>query len=262
VEELFVAEGWVMGGPIAGRAAFGPDGAIYLTLNDHDRFFATSDPTVKVLVQDLSSDVGKVMRLRDDGSVPPDNPFVRRRGARPEIFSYGHRNVTGLAWHPTTGELWSTEIGPMGGDELNILRAGRNYGWPLVSLGRLYSEEEVSEQHWYRPGMEMPVMHWTPSISPSSVAIYTGDRIPAWKGHFFIGALNGQMLQRVAFDQPQPQAERREALFMSLGRRWRHVVQGPDGYLYAASEIRTLGVDPPPESDRTSGTVHRIEALP
>jgi aldose sugar dehydrogenase len=259
VAEIFVAEGWVMGGPIAGRAAFGPDGTIYLTLNDHDRFFSTNDTSVRILAQDLASDVGKVMRIRDDGGIPPDNPFVNRAGARPEIFTYGHRNVTGLAWHPTTGQLWATEIGPMGGDELNLLRAGQNYGWPHISLGKLYNNSYVSDQPWWRPGMEMPMMHWTPSISPSSLAFYTGDRLPAWRGHMFVGALNGQMLQRVALDQPEPQGERREALFIQLGHRFRHVVQGPDGYLYTLSEKRTLGATGPTD-DLTSGTIYRIEA--
>ncbi len=138
----------------------------------------------------------------------------------------------------------------MGGDELNILRPGHNYGWPFVSLGKIYNEQPVSEQQWFRPGMDMPEMYWTPSISPSSVVFYTGDKFPAWKGHLFIGALNGQMLQRVAFKQPEPQGERREAMFIPLNRRFRHVVQGPDGHLYVATE--RLGED-------KSGTIFRIE---
>jgi len=147
----------------------------------------------------------------------------------------------------------------MGGDEINILRAGQNYGWPLVSLGKLYSRrDEVSEQHWYREGMEMPLMFWTPSISPNSLVWYTGDKLPPWRGHLFVGALNGQTLLRVAFDQPAPQSERRDSMFMSLGRRWRHVAQSPDGYLYAVTEKRTLGTPPDP-NDATSGVVYRIE---
>ena len=201
--------------------------------------------------QELGNDIGKVMRIRDDGSIPPDNPFVGRAGgARPEVFTYGHRNPTGLAWHPTTGALWSTDIGPMAGDELNVLGAGKNYGWPLVSLGKIYNEQPVSEQQWFRPGMEMPVMYWAPSISPSSLVFYTGDRFPLWKGHVFIAALNGQMLERVAFNQPPPQQERREALFIPLGRRFRHVIQSPDGYLYVATEK---------SGEEGSGVIYRIE---
>jgi glucose/arabinose dehydrogenase len=206
---------------------------IYLTLNDHDKNNAIDDPSIRIFAQHLDSDVGKVLRLRDDGSIPSDNPFVGREDANPQVFTYGHRNPTDFAWHPTTGELWATEIGQMGGDEINILRGGENYGWPLVSLGRLYTKGQVSEQHWYREGMEMPVVYWTPSISPNSLVWYTGDKLPPWRGHLFVGALNGQTLVRIAFDQPAPQSERRDSLFMSLGRRWRHVAQSPDGYLYA-----------------------------
>ena len=259
VEEIFVADGWMAGGPIAGRAEFGPDGMIYLTLNDQDRSFSTDDDSVRILAQDVGIDIGKVMRVRDDGGIPGDNPFVGQAWAKPEVFTYGHRNVTGFAWHPETGELWVTEIAPMGGDELNVLRAGANYGWPHVSLGRIYNNSLVSEQSWWRPGMEMPVMHWTPAISPSGAVFYTGDRIPRWQGHLFIGALNGQMLQRIAFDQPGAQSERRESLFIELGRRFRHVEQGPDGYLYVATVIRILGANAP-DGPNTSGTIYRIES--
>lgn len=258
VQEVFVADAWVLGGPLAGRAAFGPDGMIYLTINDHDKNNAIDDASIRIFAQHLDSDVGKVLRLRDDGSFPADNPFVGREDANPQVFTYGHRNATDFSWHPTTGELWATEIGPMGGDEINILHAGHNYGWPLVSLGKLYNKNDISEQHWYREGMDMPVMYWTPSISPNTLTWYTGDKLVPWQGHLFVGALNGQTLQRVAFDQPAPQAERRDSLFMSLGRRWRQVVQSPDGYLYAVTEKRTLG-RPPDPNDATSGVVYRIE---
>jgi glucose/arabinose dehydrogenase len=258
VREIFEADAWIQGGPVAGRAAFGPDGMLYLTTNDHDRNNAVDDPSVRIFAQHLDSDVGKVLRIRDDGGIPADNPLVGRADANPQVFTYGHRNPTDFAWHPATGELWATEIGPMGGDEINILRPGANYGWPFVTLGKLYNKNDVSEQHWYREGMEMPFMHWTPSISPNSLVWYTGDKLAPWRGHLFVAALNGQTLQRVAFDQPVPQAERRDSLFMSMGRRWRHVVQSPDGYLYAATEKRTLGTPPDP-NDATSGVIFRIE---
>jgi aldose sugar dehydrogenase len=258
VSEIFETDGWIKGGPIAGRATFGPDGMIYLTFNDHDPNNAIADPSIRIFAQHLDSDVGKVMRVRDDGGIPADNPFVGKADANGQVFTYGHRNTTDLAWHPTTRELWATEIGPMGGDEINILQAGSNYGWPLVSLGRLYTKGQVSDQHWYREGMEMPFMYWTPSISPNSLVWYTGDKVPQWQGNLFVGALNGQMLQRIAFDQPAPQSERRDALFLSEGRRWRHVVQSPDGYLYAATERRTLGTPADP-NDATSGVIYRIE---
>jgi glucose/arabinose dehydrogenase len=204
--------------------------------------------------QDLTNHVGKTLRLRDDGGVPADNPFVGRTGAKPEIFTYGHRNGYGLAFHPETGELWQAEIGPLGGDEINILRPGRNYGWPLVSLGRNYTGTLVSEEPWARPGMENPRIFWVPSISPSSITFYTGDRFPTWKGSLFVGALNGKQLQRISFNQPV-QAERREPLLAALNVRIRDVQQGPDGLIYVATETRSGGVD-------ADGTILRIEPAP
>jgi aldose sugar dehydrogenase len=262
VHDIFVADAWEPGGAVAGRAAFGPDGMVYLAVGDRDRLVFKDDPSVRMLAQDLGSDVGKVLRVRDDGSIPPDNPFVGRAGAKPEIYTYGHRNAYGFAWHPETGELWECEIGPMGGDEINILRPGRNYGWPLVSLGKIYTGNLVSEQSWYRPGMEMPVMFWMPAISPSSMIFYSGDRFPLWKGHLFIGALNGQQLLRVAFNQPAPQAERRESMLTQLDVRIRDVRQGPDGYIYIATETATEGTPPGgvlPGPDPPNGTIRRIE---
>jgi glucose/arabinose dehydrogenase len=259
VRDVFVADAWVMGGPLASRAAFGPDGMIYMTVNDHDRLNATSDSSIRMLAQDLGSDVGKVLRITDTGGIPPDNPFVGRADASAAVYTYGHRNVTGFAWHPQSGELWATEIGPMGGDELNVLRPGRNYGWPLVSLGKIYNDSFVSEQSWWRPGMEMPVMHWSPSISPIGLTFYTGDLFPEWRGHLFMGALNGQMLQRVAFDQPPPQSERRESLLTELDARVRHVAQGPDGAIYVAVERRPGGTLQPIAELPGNGAVLRIE---
>ena len=202
-------------------------------------------------ISETGNHVGKTLRLRDDGSVPPDNPFVDRPGAKPEIFTYGHRNGYGLAFHPETGALWQAEIGPLGGDELNILLPGRNYGWPLVSSGRNYTGTLVSDEPWSRPGMEMPRMIWVPSISPSSITFYTGDRFPRWKGSLFVGALNGKQLQRVSFNQPS-QAERREPLLTQLDVRIRDVRQGADGLLYVATEKRSAG-------DDADGTILRIE---
>jgi glucose/arabinose dehydrogenase len=258
VQEIFESDSWIPGGPMAGRAAFGPDGMIYLTINDHVEHDGRDGGNEPLLAQQLDNDVGKVLRIRDDGGIPADNPFVGREGANPQVFTYGQRNVTDFSWDPQTGELWTTEIAPMGGDEINVLRAGQNYGWPLVSLGKNYNRKELSDNHWYLPGMEMPVMYWTPSISPSTLTWYTGDKLAPWQGHLFVGALNGQTLVRVAFDQPMPQAEGRDSLFVSLGRRWRHVMKGPDDYLYALTEKRTLGGEPDP-SDATSGVVFRIE---
>jgi glucose/arabinose dehydrogenase len=230
---------------------------IYLTVGDRDAGNLTDDPSYRMLAQRLDSHVGKVLRLRDDGSAPDDNPFAGRADAKPEIYTYGHRNAQGLAWHPGTGELWATEIGPLAGDELNRLLPGRNYGWPVVSLGKIYTGNLASEQSWWRPGIEMPVMFWAPAISPSSLMIYDGDRFPLWKGHFFIGGLSGQQLQRVAFDQPL-QAERRESLLVPLDARVRDVRQAPDGSIYVLVE-RDQQFGPGSARQTPNGSILRIE---
>jgi glucose/arabinose dehydrogenase len=256
VAEIFVADAWEDArNATAGRMLFGPDKTLYVTVGDRDRLCCgpMDDNSIRILSQSLDNHVGKTLRLTDDGGVPADNPFVGRAGARPEIFTYGNRNGYGLAFHPETGELWQIEIGPMGGDELNILKAGANYGWPLVSMGRNYSGTLVSDAPWYRPGMENPRMFWVPQISPSGMTFYTGERFPAWKGSVFIGSLNGQQLQRLTFNLPG-QAERREPLLRELGVRFRDVEQGPDGLLYVATEVRY-------GSGAADGTILRIEPV-
>jgi glucose/arabinose dehydrogenase len=258
VREIFAADAWGTGAA-AGRAKFGPDGMLYLTVGDRDNNALNDNNTSRLHAQDLGSHVGKVLRMRDDGAPAPGNPFLGKPGAKPEIYTYGHRNVHGLAWHPDTRELWAVEIGPMGGDELNVLRPGANYGWPHVSLGRIYTGNTVSNESWFRTGMEMPVMFWVPAISPSSLTFYTGDRIPLWKGHMFIGGLSGQQVQRVAFNQPSPQQERRESMFVSMDTRFRDVVMGPDGYLYVATEKTGQNGPGSARNDSTDGTILRIE---
>jgi aldose sugar dehydrogenase len=257
VTEIYVADAWGTGAT-AGRAEFGPDEKLYLTVGDRDAANMTDDNRFRMLAQALDSDAGKVLRLNDDGGIPKDNPFANRADANGAIYTYGHRNAQGLAWHPSTGELWATEIGPMGGDELNVLKPGLNYGWPVVSLGRVYNGSRVSEQSWWQPGIEMPVMFWMPAISPSSVMIYTGDEFPLWQGHLFIGGLSGQQLQRVAFDQPLPQFERRESLLVSLDARVRDVRQGPDGLIYLLVE-RDLQNGPGSAQLTPNGSLLRIE---
>jgi glucose/arabinose dehydrogenase len=253
VKDVFVADAWEASGNLAGRILFGPDNTLYVTVGDRDRLccIGKDDPSLRMKAQALDNHVGKTLRIRDDGSVPPDNPFVGRAGARPEIFTYGHRNGYGLAFNPETGELWQTEIGPMGGDEVNILLPGHNYGWPVVSMGRNYTGTLVSEEPWFRTGMDNPRVFWVPSISPSSLLFYTGDKFPRWKGNLLVGSLNGQSIQRVSFNQPS-QAERREPLLRQLNIRFRDVVQGPDGFLYAATELGSGG-------NAADGTILRIE---
>jgi glucose/arabinose dehydrogenase len=255
VKEIFVADAWETGGNLAGKMLFGPDETLYVTVGDRDRLCCTGteDNSLRMKAQDLSNDVGKTLRIRDDGTVPPDNPFVGRPGAKPEIFTYGHRNGYGLAFHPETGELWQAEIGPMGGDEVNILLAGHNYGWPVVSMGRNYTGSLVSDRPYYRDGMDNARMFWVPSISPSSLVFYTGDRFPQWQGNMLVGSLNGLSLQRIAFGQPS-QAERREPLLRSLNMRIRDVQQSRDGFLYVATE-RTFG------GSEANGAVLRLEPI-
>ncbi len=259
VHDIFVADAWEPAGPTTrggggtygGRMAFGPDGMLYLTVADRDTMVLTGNPEVRMRAQNLGDHVGKILRLRDDGSVPDDNPFVGQPGARPEIYTYGHRNAYGLAFHPDTGALWELEIGPLAGDEVNILVPGGNYGWPLVSLGRDYSGQFVSEQPWWRPGIEMPLIFWVPAISPSGMVFYTGDRFPAWQGSLFVSALGARQLQRIVFNDGMP-IGRPESLLTEIGQRFRDVRQGPNGYLYVLTEGRVTG-------DDALGAVLRIE---
>jgi aldose sugar dehydrogenase len=255
VREIFVADAWETSGNLGGKILFGPDETLYVTVGDRDRLCCTGteDNSLRMKAQSLRNHVGKTLRIRDDGSVPPDNPFVGRAGAKPEIFTYGHRNGYGLAFHPETGELWQAEIGPMGGDEVNILLAGHNYGWPLVSMGRNYTGSLVSDEPYYRDGMDNARMFWVPSISPSSLMFYTGERFAQWRGNMFVGALNGLSLQRIAFGQPS-QAERREAVLRPLNVRVRDVQQTRDGYLYVATELRFQGAE-------ADGTILRLEPV-
>jgi len=253
--EIFVADAWETSGNLAGHMMFGPDSTLYVMVGDRDRLCCTGveDNSLRMKAQALDNHVGKTLRLKDDGGVPPDNPFVGKAGAKPEIFTYGHRNGYGLSFHPQTGELWQAEIGPMGGDEVNILQPGHNYGWPLVSMGRNYTGTLASDQPWFRPGMDNPRMFWVPSISPSSILWYTGDKFPQWKNSLFVGALTTRMLLRVSFGQPS-QAERREPLLTQLNIRVRDVQQSPDGYIYVATEGAIRG-------DTADGMVLRLEPV-
>jgi glucose/arabinose dehydrogenase len=260
IQEIFVADAWETGGNLAGRVFFGKDKSLYVTIGDRDRICCNAqqlrpdgsdDNSLRMKSQALDNHVGKTLRLRDDGTVPPDNPFVGKAGAKPEIYTYGHRNGYGLAVHPETGELWQAEIGPMGGDEVNILIPGHNYGWPLVSMGRNYTGTLASDQPFARPGMDNARMFWVPSISPSSIMFYTGDKFPRWKNNLFVGALTTRQLIRVAFGQPS-QAERREGLLLPLNIRVRDVQQSPDGYIYVATEGQSGGT-------ASDGMVLRIE---
>lgn len=216
------------------RLVFDRAGNLFVTLGDR---FNSRDR-----VQALDSHIGKVVRIRLDGSVPTDNPYVKRDGVRPEVWSYGHRNVQGAALHPVTGELWAHEHGPQGGDELNRVLPGRNYGWPDITYGREYVIGTRIGEGTTRPDVEPPVTQWTPSIAPSGMSFYNGDAFPQWKGNLFVGALKFQLLARLVLDGDKVVHEER----IELGHRVRDVREGPDGRLWLLDESggRVLRIDP------------------
>jgi aldose sugar dehydrogenase len=249
VTDIFVAQPYFGGadqprgccgqGPADGsygsRLAFDRDGYLYVTVGDRNFGEMAQDPSVHW---------GKILRLRDDGSVPPDNPFVGREGYRPEIYSLGHRNPLGLHFHPETGELWSTEFGPRGGDELNRIEKGKNYGWILVSEGMHYTGDEAARGRNRVPGMEDPVLFWVPVINPGNLIFYTGDKFPAWKGDMLMGSMI-RLVVRARFDE-QGRPVHQERILGELRQRIRDVREGPDGLIYLLT-------------DETAGAMLRIE---
>ena len=218
-------------GPLSSGNHFGcrivqtPDDNLFLTTGDH---FTTRDQA-----QNLGNDLGKIIRIRPDGSVPPDNPFVGKAAARPEIWSYGHRNPQGLTLHPVTGKLWEHEHGPRGGDEVNLIEKGKNYGWPVIGYGIDYSGAKIHEST-QKAGMEQPLKYWVPSIAPSGMTFYTGNVFAPWRGSLFVGALAGQILVRLGVDGDKVVEE--ERLLQQLRERIRDVREGPDGALWLATD--------------------------
>jgi len=210
------------------RLLFAPDGKLLVTLGD-GRFYPYQ-------AQAIDNDLGKVIRIDDEGNAPVDNPFARRWNARPEIYTYGHRNVQGIALNPVTGEVWIHEHGPKGGDEVNVLHSGANYGWPMVTYGVDYSGQLMSEKS-SMPGMEPPFLYWVPSIAPSGMAFYSGAKIPQWKGDLFVGALAGRHLRRVHLLGNIVASQ--EVLLEELKERIREVQEGTDGYLYVTTDSPT-----------------------
>jgi glucose/arabinose dehydrogenase len=231
VEEIFVAENWSSSPTnFGGRMVFGRDGKLYLTIGERQE---------QERAQNGMLHGGKVLRLNDDGTVPADNPFVGKSGYLPEIYSLGHRSPQGLAVHPETGEIWENEHGPLGGDEINIVKAGRNYGWPLVTYGKDYDGTTISELT-SRPDLEPPLMYWVPSIAISGLSFYTGDAFPEWRGNAFVGSMmagrirwTGHM-QRLTFEEGRP--IQREPILAELRQRIRDVRPGPDGFLYVLTD--------------------------
>ena len=257
VEEIFEAKAWSeSGGHYGSRMVFDRDGYLFITVGDRQAPAEGGMDLRSHPAQDLASHQGKIIRLNDDGTVPADNPFVNTAGALPEIWCYGHRSPQGLAMHPVTGEIWQTEHGPQGGDELNLIQPGRNYGWPVIGYGRQYGGDDLHEGT-STAGMEQPIQFWTPVIAPSGLMIYNGERFPEWQNSVFVGGLTGHQLVRLPlvgddghrigrFDRPH--------LLMGYARL-RDVRQGPDGYIYLAVDDRYGGgltpivrlepVDPP-----------------
>ncbi len=226
VEVLFRQQPKSSGGRHFGsRLVFDRQGYLYITLGDRGE---------QERAQKMDDLAGKIVRLHDDGRIPADNPFADRPGARPEIYSLGNRNVQGAALHPVTGELWAQEHGPQGGDEVNVIRAGRNYGWPVITYGVEYVVGTKIGEGTHKPGMEQPLHVWVPSIAPSGMAFYQGDRFPRWRGDLFVGALKDQMLVRLRFDGEK--LVREERLLKGELGRIRDVRAGPDGYLYLLTD--------------------------
>ena len=234
VEEVFeaVAQGR---GHYGGRLAFDRNNFLYVTAGD--RMAPSTGDLGAHPAQDTSNHHGVTVRLRDDGRVPDDNPFVGDASARPEIWSYGHRNPQGLAVHPETGDIWVNEHGPQGGDELNRLVPGANFGWPVVGYGVNYQTGLAIHEGTIRDDIESPAHFWVPSIATSGLLIYSGDRFPAWRGDLFVGGLRGQQLARLSMNDDSKQIEREETLAWGLGRI-RDVREGPDGLIYLAIEDR------------------------
>ena len=215
---------------LGSRIVFDREGLMYVSIGDRFQMKRA---------QDLGDLAGKIVRLKDDGSVPADNPFVTHKGARPEIFTWGNRNPQGLALHPVTGKIWEVEHGPKGGDELNILKAGANYGWPLATHGVNYDGSKITD-HASLPGMEDPLRWWVPSISPCGLTFYTADKFPGWKGSIFTGALSNRALFRIDVDGEKYLGE--ERLLVDRLPFIRDVRQGPDGLLYLVTEADDGGL--------------------
>jgi glucose/arabinose dehydrogenase len=252
VEDVFVADAWYSaaiastlnrccgqgpaGGSFGSRIVFDDDGLLYITIGDRNWGERAQDP---------ASHLGKIVRIRDDGSIPEDNPFIGRDAYKQDLYTIGHRNPLGLTIHPVTGELWSTEFGPRGGDELNRIEAGKNYGWMLVTEGAHYNDEPTALGKNSVPGMEDPVLFWVPSINPGNIVFYDGDAIPAWRGDLLMATMTRSLL-RARFDKDgNPIAQ--ERMLTELGQRLRDVRQGPDGSVYVLT-------------DETEGAMLRIEA--
>jgi aldose sugar dehydrogenase len=213
------------GNHFGSRLVFDRDGNLFVTMGD--RF------DLREQAQNPGNHIGKIVHIKPEGGAAPGNPFLNREGARPEIWSVGHRNLQSAALHPTTGELWTVEHGARGGDEVNIPQKGKNYGWPIISYGVDYSGAKIGEGT-AKAGLEQPVYYWDPSIAPSGMAFYTGDKFPAWRGSILVGALAGKLVSRLETNGNKVTGE--ERMLQNLGERIRDVRQGPDGFVYLLTD--------------------------
>ncbi len=211
-----------------GRVLFAKDGNLFVSTGER------SDRETRPQAQDLNSGLGKIIRITTDGKPASGNPFAGKAGARPELYSYGHRNVQGIAINPATGDLWNSEFGPRGGDEINRVAPGKNYGWPTITYGIEYGGGKVGDAIQQKPGMEQPVYYWDPVISPSGMTFYNGKDMPEWKNNLFIGALSGMHICRVVIENNKVTGE--ERLLSGENQRFRDITQGVDGALYAVTD--------------------------
>ncbi len=256
VKDILVTEAWESPlGTYGGRMVFGPDGMLYLSVGDRDGTGTNPVSTARPQAQKLNSHIGKILRIRDDGSIPQDNPFLKTPDAKGEIFSLGHRNVYGMAWDPKTGQMWTSEFGPSGGDEINMEKSGHNYGWPEVSLGRNYTGRLMSAQPWYRDGFDMPSFFWNPTFNPENMIFYTGDRFPRLKGSLLIAGGGSKKIAQMMI-RDADYINQGDTMLHELGVRFRDIRQGPDGYIYLLTEGRLRG------PNDTDGMLLRLEPVP
>ena len=252
VKEILVTEAWDSPlGTYGGRMVFGPDGMLYIAVGDRDGTTHEDVSSARPQAQQLDRHIGTILRVRDDGSIPPDNPFVNNPKAKGEIYTIGHRNVYGMAWDPKTGKMWTSEFGPFGGDEINLEIAGHNYGWPMVSMGRHYSGHRVSDQPLHRDGMDDPAYFWNPTFNPENMIFYTGDKFPLLKGSLLVAGASKQIARMVIRDDDF--VRQAGTMLQELNVRFRDIRQGPDGYIYVLTEGRLRG---PKDTD---GMLLRLE---
>lgn len=211
-----------------GRILYAKDGHLYISTGER------SDIETRPLAQDLNAGLGKIIRIKIDGRAADGNPFVNKPNAKPEIYSYGHRNVQGIAFHPQSGDLWENEFGPRGGDEVNIIKPGKNYGWPIITYGIEYSGGKIGDAIQQKPGMEQPVYYWDPVVSPSGMTFYNSDVIPEWRNNLFIACLSSTHICRLVIENNKVTGE--ERLLAEEGQRFRDITQGRDGALYAITD--------------------------